>query len=263
MGEDRVGLPLSLIEAVGRLREGNLRGDARPTLLVGDELVDIHDLGGLLGVRKHLPARAGWQHVVVQAGTRRAALLIDHVAGHDDLVMRPLPEELGPMPAYQGLAVLADGELLPVLRPSWILERVAGEARGEVETNTPQALVVDDALTARALHRAALEAAGWAVYLASSTRQARERLAEGRVDVLVTDLRLGEGGDDGLTLLAQARSRSPQLPVVVVSAQDDDDTRRRVLAAGADAFVAKRDCARGALAIEVAAAVARRRAMTT
>lgn len=262
VGEHRLGLPLGVVELVGRPREADLRGGARPALAIGDELVDVHDLGGLLGVRRPLPARAGRQHVLVRGQGRRAAVIVDHIVGHDDLVVRPLPDELGPMAAYTGVATLAHGELLPVLRPSWLLERVVPVASGapdEPGASGPRALVVDDVLTARAIHRASLESAGWVVYVASNVRQALERLAEGRLDALVTDLRLAD--EDGLDLLRRARALAPDLPVVVVSGMDDEETRRAAVVAGADAFVAKRDCAQGALAAEVAAAVARRRSL--
>jgi DNA-binding NarL/FixJ family response regulator len=60
-------------------------------------------------------------------------------------------------------------------------------------------------------------------------------------DVAVVDLSLAQDGD--LDWLRAVRRRCPDLKVIALSVHDEDAVRRAALAAGADAFVLKREIA--------------------
>jgi two-component system secretion response regulator SsrB len=60
-------------------------------------------------------------------------------------------------------------------------------------------------------------------------------------DVAIVDLSLAK--DSGLGWLPAARLRCPDLKVIVLSVHDEEAVRRAALAAGADAFVLKREIA--------------------
>src|SRR5207244_9449183 len=89
-----------------------------------------------------------------------------------------------------------------IVRPDWLS---GFEKRDASLTGTRRALVVDDSLTARALHRTALEAGGYSVHTASSGRQALEQLRHSSYDVLVSDIGMDEM--DGFALPPAARRR--------------------------------------------------------
>ncbi len=61
-----------------------------------------------------------------------------------------------------------------------------------------------------------------------------------RPDVILLDIE--SAGMDGVELIRALRKASPESAVVALSLSDDAVTRRRVAAAGAVAFVSKRDC---------------------
>ncbi len=60
-------------------------------------------------------------------------------------------------------------------------------------------------------------------------------------DVAIVDLSLAH--DCGLGWLRAVRERCPGLKVIVLSVHDEQSVRRAAMAAGADAFVLKRDIA--------------------
>jgi CheY-like chemotaxis protein len=62
-------------------------------------------------------------------------------------------------------------------------------------------LVVDDDPSLRMLCRVNLELDGYTVIEAGSVDEAADRAAETDVDVVLLDIRMGEGPGDGLTLL--------------------------------------------------------------
>lgn len=253
--EQLVGLPMLAVEATQLAREDMLRlGKRRAHMEYQGQLLPVVDLGARLGLRALSPPAEGQPLLIVQSGGRRVALAVDAVVGDRDLVIRPLPSEVRDVPAWQGAATLSRGELLLICRPDWL---VSDTAQTQV-TASRRALVVDDSLTARALHRAMLEAGGFTVHLAASGARALDRLQTDTYDVVICDLDMEEM--DGTQLIAKLRERkeTASLPVILVSAHDSTAARERGLAAGADGYLSKRECAAGRLLAEVLDVMSRR-----
>ncbi|HEX9603312.1 MAG TPA: response regulator [Myxococcales bacterium] len=255
-GEHDLGVPMSAVETSLLARSGELRvARTRVQLSHREHLITVQDLGTLLGLRQPEVPHDGQPLLVLQSQGRRVALAVDEVIGDRELVIRPLPPEVRDLAAYQGAATLARGELVLIVRPDWLS---GFEKRDASLTGTRRALVVDDSLTARALHRTALEAAGYSVHTASSGRQALEQLRHSSYDVLVSDIGMDEMDGFELTLEARRRHELEAMPIILVSARDSDADRQRGASSGADGFLSKKDCASGRLIAEVQAVIARR-----
>ncbi|RKG51607.1 hybrid sensor histidine kinase/response regulator [Corallococcus sp. AB011P] len=254
--EQFVGLPMLAVESTQLARPDMLRvGKRRTHLEHQGQLLPVVDLGARLGLRASSPPAEGQPLLIVQSGGKRVALGVDAVVGDRDLVIRPLPSEVREVAAWQGAATLSRGELLLILRPDWV---VSDSEKVTVSAVSRRALVVDDSLTARALHRAMLEAGGFQVHLAASGARALERLQADTYDVVICDLDMEEM--DGIELIARLRDRKDTrtLPVILVSAHDSTVARERGLASGADGFLSKRECAAGRLLAEVLDVMSRR-----
>jgi PAS domain S-box-containing protein len=78
-------------------------------------------------------------------------------------------------------------------------------------------LVVDDEAPAVREIAAFLERSGYVALTAASGREARRRLAEDHVDILITDLQMPDG--DGRQLIAEAAAEYPHIATVVVTGQ--------------------------------------------
>lgn len=256
--EERVAIPLLAVEQVSAAREQAVRVEGGAMKLeIAERVIPLLDLRALLGLARAREPEPGQPLVVVHAQGRRVAFLVDEVLGDQELVIRSLPLELRDLPSYQGAATLADGAMLLVLQAAWLvgIQRVS-------ESSLPaarQALVVDDSLTARALHRAMLEAGGFSVHVVASAEQALRHVATTPYEIVVCDVAMA--GMDGLAF-AKALRASPstaQMPLILVSGKDKGADREAALAAGADGFLSKRECASGALLGAVATAIDRRR----
>jgi two-component system chemotaxis sensor kinase CheA len=102
-------------------------------------------------------------------------------------------------------------------------------------------LIVEDSFTVRELQRSILEAAGYRVVTARDGREALERIEEDEeIGLVVTDIEMPEV--DGLELVRAIRAdeRRAGLPVIIVTTRGEEEDRRAGLAAGADAYMAKR-----------------------
>jgi two-component system chemotaxis sensor kinase CheA len=250
------GIPISVIDRVVPVVPDAVLDEAmEPTLSHEGRRLPLRDLGAMLGLRGALTPTKGQPVVVVQSEGVRRAIAVDEIVGDRDLVVRAIPIEAAEVGAFQGACTMALGDLLLVLRPGWL-------ARTEIAAtaDTRRALVVDDSLTARAAHRAMLEAAGYLVHTVSSGTQALEWLGRTRYAVIVCDV--GMSPMDGIAFAAELRAREGlrDTPVILVSAREDATLRERGLAGGADAFLSKSRCAAGGLLAEVDSVLERRRA---
>jgi two-component system chemotaxis sensor kinase CheA len=254
--EQFFGIPLSSVDSLLTAQQALLRvGRKRIQVEHRGQVLQVSDLGVLLGLRPLGMVEEGKPLMVLRSNGRQLALAVDEILGDRDLVIRPLPPELRTLPAYQGAAVLAQGQLMLIVRSEWLTD--PERLLTTVTSAGHRALVVDDSLTARALHRAALESGGFLVHTASSAQQALEQLATGSYDVVVCDLMMSAMDGATFTQRIRARPDTRAIPVVLVSARDAESDRARGLAAGADAFLSKKDCASGRLLSEVAAVMSR------
>jgi DNA-binding NtrC family response regulator len=99
-------------------------------------------------------------------------------------------------------------------------------------------LVVDDKDSIRTMLEMRLTAAGHAVVQAENVVSADRALGSGEFDVVITDLRMGRGGD-GLDVLRKVKDQQPQTEVIVMTAFGSDDVRERALELGALCYLEK------------------------
>jgi DNA-binding NarL/FixJ family response regulator len=102
-------------------------------------------------------------------------------------------------------------------------------------------LVVDDHLTFAELLVRALDSEPdlHCVGHAQSAEDARRQVAELSPDLVLTDVRLGPDGEDGISLTSTLTTSYPDVLVVILTAFADGDLVRRAAAAGASGIVPK------------------------
>jgi DNA-binding NtrC family response regulator len=98
-------------------------------------------------------------------------------------------------------------------------------------------LIVDDEPSLRDSLQRTVERLGHEAVLAPDLRGARKALADGRFDLLVTDIRLGDGS--GLDLVAEARPAAPQMRILAITAFGSVETAVEAMRRGADDFLEK------------------------
>jgi DNA-binding NtrC family response regulator len=87
----------------------------------------------------------------------------------------------------------------------------------------PSVLVVDDDASIRMLCRVNLELDGINVLEAATLSQARERLAEADVSVVLLDVHVGP--ESGIDLLRELRRERPGVRVALLTGSEGDSTR--------------------------------------
>ncbi|MBN7771090.1 sigma-54 dependent transcriptional regulator [Marinobacter daepoensis] len=97
-------------------------------------------------------------------------------------------------------------------------------------------LIEDDASLGQLLVEE-LEMDGYKVFRVGSVAEAQARMAQGRPDLIVSDLRLPDG--DGLQVLSFQQAEYPGVPFIVITAFGTVDQAVEALKAGADDFLTK------------------------
>ena len=100
-------------------------------------------------------------------------------------------------------------------------------------------LVVDDALTVRELQRSILERGGYEVVTAGDGVEAMAVLAEGSVDLVLTDVEMPRMDGFALTEAIRAHPARGNVPVLILTSRASEEDRQRGLEAGADGYIVK------------------------
>lgn len=99
-------------------------------------------------------------------------------------------------------------------------------------------LIVEDDETTVALERRCLERAGYQILTAATAFEAEEKVAQGRIDLVLLDYTLPKGMT-GLDFYLNLKAQGEDLPVIMVTAFSDEATIIKALRAGVRDFVTK------------------------
>jgi two-component system chemotaxis sensor kinase CheA len=172
-------------------------------------------------------------------------VLVDEIVGDREVLVKDFEPPLIRVRNFAGAGLLGAGELVLVLRPADLVEG-AGEARKAAPTDEapppdgpPWVLVVDDAVTTRAMERGLLELAGYQVKVAVDGLDAWTTLKSERFDLVVSDVDMPRMNGFELTQRIRADESLQDLPVVLVSALEAREDKERGIEVGANAYVVK------------------------
>jgi len=112
-----------------------------------------------------------------------------------------------------------------------------GTAMSANQLPTARVLVVDDDAAVRELVAAMLESGGYPVEVASNGREALSMLADGRFDVIITDLVMPE--QEGIETIKLIRRDHPKVKVIAMSGAFGGDYLRIAGFLGAHGTLAK------------------------
>jgi two-component system chemotaxis sensor kinase CheA len=221
--------------------------EARPVLLGKGAPIPAVELADVFGVRKtERRATHKVPVVVVRAGERQLALLVDELVAEQEVVAKGMGARLRRVRKFTGATVLPTGEIaLIVSAPDVVaaglgLRTATSVAPAAASRSAPRRLLIaDDSVTTRTLEKTILEAAGYEVIAASDGSEAWYLLQERGADLVISDVEMP--GMDGFMLAEAIRGskRFRDLPVILLTALDSERDRARGLEVGADAYLVK------------------------
>ena len=251
--QDRLfALPSLNVERVTRVRTADIKTvENREMLNLNGNTLSLMRLAEVLGIqRKSQTKQSGdLKHVVVLVfGDERIAFMVDGILGEQEILLKGLGSQLARVRNIAGTTALGTGELVPVLNVSDLLKSSARAAISPdagikeqplAEAGEKSILVVEDSITARALLRNILQAAGYHVKTAVDGVDALTILKTEPFDMVVSDVEMPRMDGFNLTIKIRADKKLAELPVVLVTALDSRENRERGIEAGANAYITK------------------------
>ena len=253
------GVPLAAVEEVVSVSQtATIQGHL--SLNVRGRPLPVADVAVLLGAQA--PPLSSRPHaLVISVPGRRVGVVCDALLGEEEVVVKPLGPLLAGVGGYLGAAILGDGRVALLVEPSALARGRSDHVVRPAPTRpaeVPRILVVEDSFTVRELQRSILETAGYQVVTA---RDGAEGLrVVGRdplIKLVITDLEMPELDGLELTRAIRADPARSSLPVVIVTSHGSEEDQRKGVAAGADAYMAKRNFDQQALLATVERLVGR------
>jgi two-component system chemotaxis sensor kinase CheA len=250
VGGELVAVPLDAVVSAQAVGSSELEPIADGICLrVGDRLVPVVDLAGVLGLSvESALAEAGEASVViVEVGTERLGLLVQQVLGRHEVVIKSLGPVLASAPCAAGATLIGDRVLLVV-----DLAEVAARAKEPVRAarapdvfaeparrGRGRILIAEDSDMIREVIKRELAAAGFEVMAASDGEEALSLARQHSFDAVSTDVMMPKLDGYELTRALRADPRYQTTPIVMVTSKDARIDTLRGYDAGADAYLTK------------------------
>ena len=241
-----VSIPLDAVRRTLRLAEADLASAPEGASIAFDgHMIPFLPLQRALRMRQPRAARrTAFAGVVVEAGSRFAAVGVDRLLGTRTVVLRPAPRLAAVAEVVAGMSLDAEGNPEIVLDPLGLLVAAHRGDRSGSEPAVrarPPVLVIDDSLTTRMLEQSILESAGYQVELATSAEEALEKCRDQSFGLFLVDVEMP--GMDGFEFVGRTRN-DPALratPAILVTSRNSEEDHRRAREVGAHAYIVKGD----------------------
>ncbi len=245
-------LAVSHVERSLRIRRDDIRTlENRETIRLGDQTLSLAWLGDVLGITGQGASDTLLHQVLVlTAGEKRIAFVVDEILGEQEVLVKSLGRQLSRVRNISGATILGSGKVVPILNVSDLLKSAlqtahAGIGRtleSEAETKAPKqaVLVVEDSITARSLLKGILEVAGYKVATAVDGIDGLTQLRSGEFDIVVSDVDMPRMNGFDLTAKIRSDKKLTDLPVILVTALESREDRERGVDVGANAYIVKR-----------------------
>lgn len=176
------------------------------------------------------------------------ALLVDHVLGPEEVVVRPMPQMLKSHPLCSGATLSGMGEVVLMLDPRRLAEAAMGTSE-VIQSSQPskrpapklqaKVLVVDDSKSARLCVARALKKYPVSIVQVEDGQAALEMLAKETFATVFSDIDMP--GISGLELLQTIKSdpRLESIPVIMISSRSIEIAGKQALSIGATEYIQK------------------------
>jgi chemosensory pili system protein ChpA (sensor histidine kinase/response regulator) len=253
-GGNTYAVPSVLVEQVQQLKAGAL-ADAYAEGAVSwrGEQVPLYYLSELLGDGKASPVTQQYSPLLIlKSGESRVAVHVDDVLGNREVVVKNVGPQLARMAGVAGATVLGSGDIVLILDPVPLAQRVleaAPRARQGASLASAQALhsphsqpivmVVDDSLTVRRVTQRFLTREGYQVMLAKDGVDALEQLQTVTPDLMLVDIEMPRMDGFDLTRNVRGDSRTRHIPIIMITSRTATKHRNYAMDLGVNEYLGK------------------------
>ncbi|RJG04580.1 response regulator [Noviherbaspirillum sedimenti] len=266
-------VPSVLVEQVQQLKTGMLTAAYNEGAVMWQgQRVPMQYLATLLGDRDATAVAQQYTPLVImKSGSDRVALHVDQVIGNREVVVKNIGPQLARMIGIAGATVLGSGEIVLIVNPVPLAQRVAQEnmraprlvasdapehmgAVAEMASGKPSApqsesvqglrtqnivMVVDDSLTVRRVTQRLLVREGYQVVLAKDGVDALEQLQAITPDVMLVDIEMPRMDGFDLTRNVRSDERTRHIPIIMITSRTATKHRNYAMELGVNEYLGK------------------------
>ncbi len=272
-GGKTYALPSVLVEQVQQLKNGPLAiAYNEGAVMWQSQRVPMYYLSTLLGDTEAAPVTQQYSPLIIlKSGNDRVALHVDEILGNREVVVKNIGPQLSRMIGIAGATVLGSGEIVLILNPVPLAQRVAHEniraprltpsdtpndmgAVAEMAMFEPVArnvepvqglrtqhivMVVDDSLTVRRVTQRLLTREGYQVVLAKDGVDALQHLQSITPDVMLVDIEMPRMDGFDLTRNIRADERTRDIPIIMITSRTASKHRNYAMELGVNEYLGK------------------------
>ncbi len=185
--------------------------------------------------------------LLVQSGEYRAAIVVDHLIGSREVVVKNIGPELSVLRGISGATIMGDGSVVLILDLSVLIQLTMSidydatvyEQIEEKVEKVFNVMVVDDSITVRKVTTRFLERNQMAVTTAKDGVDALAQLLDFIPDVMLLDVEMPRM--DGFELANNMRNddRLKNIPIIMITSRTGDKHRNRAMDIGVNAYIGK------------------------
>jgi chemosensory pili system protein ChpA (sensor histidine kinase/response regulator) len=256
-GGKTYAMPSVLVEQVQQLKSAALAAAYADGAIVWQgQRVPLYYLSELLGNDHAAPMNQQYSPVLIlRRGEERVAVHVDEVIGNREVVVKNIGPQLARMAGIAGATVLGSGEIVLIIDPLPLAQRLAqGQRRAPAlesaaqdaappadtaPRSQPLVMVVDDSITVRRVTQRFLAREGYQVVLAKDGVDALEQLQTVTPDAMLVDIEMPRMDGFDLTRNVRSDPRTRPIPIIMITSRTAPKHRNLAMELGVNEYLGK------------------------
>ncbi len=209
----------------------------------------------LLGNVGHSPETLRYNSVLLlKSGQNMTAVHVDEMIGNQEVVVKNIGPQLARVSGIAGATVLGTGEVVLIINPVQLAQRVGTQAEEAVVASTgqeglpaagaaaagpPLVMIVDDSLTVRKITSRLLTREGFEVVTAKDGLDAMQVLGERIPDAILLDIEMPRMDGFEFTKTVKSDARTAHIPIIMITSRTAEKHRNRAQELGVEVYLGK------------------------
>jgi chemosensory pili system protein ChpA (sensor histidine kinase/response regulator) len=207
----------------------------------------------LLGSAGHNPETTRYNSVLLlKSGQNLTAVHVDEMIGKQEVVVKNIGPQLARVSGIAGATVLGTGEVVLIINPVQLAQRLDVAAEAPMVIKSPQAaaeaaaatgpplvMIVDDSLTVRKITGRLLTREGFDVVTARDGIDALQLLGERVPDAILLDIEMPRMDGFEFAKTVKADAHLTHIPIIMITSRTAEKHRNRARELGVDVYLGK------------------------
>jgi chemosensory pili system protein ChpA (sensor histidine kinase/response regulator) len=250
-------LPAPMVEQVQQIKDKDLINlYLKREVLWQNKTYPFFYLPRLLGNAGYNPETLRYNSVLLlKSGQHTTAVHVDEMIGNQEVVVKNIGPQLARVSGIAGATVLGTGEVVLIINPVQLAQRIDTEAEAPMVVHTaqegraaaataaaagpPLVLIVDDSLTVRKITSRLLTREGFEVITAKDGLDALQVLSERAPDAILLDIEMPRMDGFEFTKTMKSDARTAHIPIIMITSRTAEKHRNHARELGVEVYLGK------------------------